>query len=540
MSVRTNWVESAFAFLNGAATFVVPEGSEHSPIGVELRPPQDWPDVGTSLPPHPSGEPFRFQAPDYDTLVDSPILLGDLDIQEFQVDGVPHFLISQGGQDLWDFPRAAEDCRRIVEVQTALWGTIPYSSYRFLNVLSESGGGLEHANSTLVMASRFSQRDRERYRGWLGLISHEFFHTWNVKRLRPVALGPFDYSHEVHTPDLWVVEGLTSYFGGLCLARAGLIDRKEYLKGLSKQIEGVQTTPGREVQALSASSHDAWTHYYQRNENSRNTSISYYTKGAVVGFLLDAEIRRSSGGERSLDDAMRLAYSRYSGERGYTPEEFRACLSETAGRDLSAWLVRAIDTTEELDYEPALEWFGLRFHTPKGKGDRDQFEDGAGSAEDGTSAGEPAPKDGGEDRPPGWIGLIARDRGGRLVVSEVRRHTIAEEIGLNVDDEIIAVDRYRVPAGGWAARMKQYAPGDTVTLLVARRGELMRIPVTLGEKPEESWKLEVRPDATSEQRIRLARWLGAAGDDLRPPPEGAGSSGRSSEDTRAETPGSDR
>ncbi|MGA1203602.1 MAG: M61 family metallopeptidase [Planctomycetota bacterium] len=496
MSVRTNWIERDFAMLNGAATFLVATGTEGSPLDVLLEPPPEWPASETGLPPHPDGAPHAWRAPDHDTLVDCPIVVGDLEIREFEVEGVPHRLVCHGGGDLWDYDRAAEDCRRIVEAQIAMWRVVPYESYRFLNMITESGGGLEHSNSTLMMASRYSFRDPDRYRRWLGLVSHEFFHTWNVKRLRPIALGPFDYTREVHTDDLWVVEGITSYYDDLMLARAGITDAKQYLKALSEQISSVQKTPGRLVHALAETSHDAWTHYYQRHENSLNSSISYYTKGAVVAFLLDAEIARASGGEAGLDEAMRLAYSRHSGARGYTSREFRDCCSEVAGIDLTPFFTRAVDSREELEYVDALAWFGLRFAPVKEEEEEPET---------------PPP----HDPTPGWIGLRSADRGGRLVVTAVEHGTPAAAVGLNVDDEIIAVDRYRVTGGGWAARMKQYSPGDEVTLLVARRGELLRLSVTLAEEPALSWKLERDPEATPEQRERLIAWLGAAGEGLR-------------------------
>ena len=515
MTVRTNFVEESFAMLNGAATWIIPHGSEQAPYDVQFVLPAEWTHSETGLPAHPDGAAHHYLAPDYDTLVDCPVLLGTLNVQEFAVEGIPHFLVSSGGDDLWDFEKAALDCKKIVEAEAAMWEVIPYQSYRFLNMIVESGGGLEHKNSTLMMTSRFSFRDPDRYLRWLGLVSHEFFHTWNVKRLRPIALGPFDYSREVHTDDLWVVEGITSYYDDLMLARAGLTDRKKYLKALSGQIEGVQKTPGREVHALRETSHDAWTHFYQRHENSLNSTISYYTKGAVVGFLLDLEIRRATGGEKSLDDAMRLAYERYSGERGYTSAEFRRCCTEVANAALAGFFARSVDSREELEYEAALEWLGLRFK-PADEEKKDNEEESESDPES-TTEGEDseAEEDGKDEKPiPGWIGLSASDRGGRLVVTTVKRGTLAFDIGLNVDDEVLAVDRYRVGGGGWSARMKQYSPGDTVTLLVARRGQILSIPVTLGEKPKESWALQLKKDATPQQKRRLAAWLGEAGTDL--------------------------
>jgi len=513
LSVRTNYVESGFASVNGAATWIVPEGSERSPYDIRFLLPPEWPESETALPPHPSGEPHRYLAPDFDTLADSPILLGDLDVRRFTVRGVPHSLVSHGGEGLWDFERAADDCRRIAEVQADFWGEIPYASFRILNLLVEGSGGLEHGGSTLLMASRFDFREPKRYRDWLSLVSHELFHAWNGKRLRPAALGPFDYTQEVHTEDLWVVEGLTSYYEDLLLARAGLLDRKLYLERLSDSIAALQKTPGREVHALGATSHDAWTHHYQPDEGSKDKTISYYTKGSVVGFLLDASIRAATDGARSLDDAMRLAASRHSGARGYTSAEFRAACAETAGVDLAPFFAHAIDSTRELDYAPALDAMGLRFAPPKER--KVDAEPTGAPAEAEGEGGEPPEDPEEEPAPPtGWIGWATSLREGRIIVTEVRRGTIAYAAGFAVGDEVIAVAGYRLGSGGWDERMRQHRPGETVEVLIARRGELVTIPVTLGEEPKESWKLELRDDATAEQKARLTAWLGAAGADL--------------------------
>jgi predicted metalloprotease with PDZ domain len=188
-----------------------------------------------------------------------------------------------------------------------MWGFLPYEKYLFLNLLTESGGGLEHKNSTVLMASRWTTRTRRSYNNWLDLASHEFFHAWNVKRLRPVELGPFDYENEVHTKNLWIAEGVTEYYADLTLHRAGLITRDEYLDSVSDRIEELQTTPGRLVQSAEMASFDAWIKYYRPDENSINTAVSYYTKGSVVGLLLDARVRKATNGAKSLDDVMKAA-----------------------------------------------------------------------------------------------------------------------------------------------------------------------------------------------------------------------------------------
>ena len=476
-NVRGNFVEERFAILNGAPTFLTPVDALDRPHAVTFEHP--WARIETGLDPHPDGAANHFLAADYDELVDSPVFLGDPAVYPFEVAGAQHSLVVLEELGAWDGPRSAADVQKLVEVQTQFWGVVPYSRYVFLNALLETGGGLEHLDSTLMFTGRWRTHDEDDYLGWLGLVSHEFFHTWNIKRLRPVALGPFDYENEVHTRDLWIAEGFTSYYDDLLVRRADLMDESKYLKKLSGNIQRLQTTPGRLVHALGDTSYDAWTEFYRRDANSTNTTISYYTKGAVVAFLLDAEIRRRSGDRSSLDAVMREAYRRHAGEQGYTSEEFRALASELAGDDLSEWFAHAVDRPEELDYEPALAWFGLRFK-PREAADED------------------------EPPPTGWLGL---ELGGQNQVTEVRTDTPVFAAGVNVNDEVVGIDSWRVAAGQWSTHAAHYAPGDTAELLISRRGELRTLPVVFQAAPETTWSLEADPSAGPAATNRRERWL---------------------------------
>lgn len=493
MSVRTSFVDAGFAILNGAPTFLTLAEGGNRPHDVRVILPQAWRNVICPLPPPPGSSEGegRFRAEDFDALVDAPIYAGNAAVYRFEVAGRPHLLVNEGEGGVWDGLRSAADVERITREQAAFWGFVPYPRYVFFNLLVEASGGLEHRDSTVLMESRWASRRRKDYVDWLGLASHELFHAWNVKRLRPVALGPFDYENEVYTRDLWVVEGLTSYYDALFVHRAGLSTRKELLGSLSRDIETLQTSPGREVQSLEDASFDAWIKYYRRDENFPNTGISYYTKGAVVGFLLDARIRRATNGRHTLDDALRLAYQRHAAERGFRSEELRAILEEVAGGDLGPWLDRALASTEELDYTEALGWYGLRFVESKDeKGDEDD-EDNAG-----------APKENA-----GWLGLETEVREGRLMVKEVRRGTPAYDAGLNVEDEIVGLGDYRVTPGHWQDRLETYRPGEKVEILVARRDRLVRLPVAFTAQPKTRWKLEAAPEASPEQKAHLEDWL---------------------------------
>ncbi len=358
--VTGDWLGADYAVLNGAPTFITIAGEGNRPAVVRLLLPAGW-RVATALDSMSAPGGGSLRASDYDRLVDSPIAAGQLDVHEFTVAGARHQLVDVGDRAGFDAARAAADLGKIVAQDARFWGGLPYRRYVFLNVFRRGGGGLEHAYSTLLTSSAARMGDPQAYLGWLAFVSHEYLHAFNVKRLRPVELGPFDYEHAVPTPSLWIAEGLTSYFGDLMLTRAGLADEAWYLGEMSRIIGQLQRTPGRLVQTLTQASLEAW-----QSENSgvgadRANSVSYYTKGPVVGLLLDAHIRRPTGGRRSLDDVMRLAYRRYSGAHGFTPAQFGDVATEVAGADLRPWLRHALDTTEELDYSELLEWYGLRF-----------------------------------------------------------------------------------------------------------------------------------------------------------------------------------
>jgi predicted metalloprotease with PDZ domain len=243
----------------------------------------------------------------------------------------------------------------------------------------------------------------------------------------------------------------------------------------------VQTTPGRAVQSAELASQDAWIKYYRPDENSLNSSVSYYSKGAVLGFVLDAKIRKATGGTKSLDDVMRAAYQKYSGARGYTPDEFRAVAEQVAGTGLASFWDAVVEGTSEIDYAEALDLLGLRFRPVE------------------------APRADRPGRPS--LGATTRNDAGRLMVSQIRRDGPASAAGLNVDDEIIAIDDFRVRADQLAARLDQYAPGDTVKLLVARRDQLMTLEIEFGAEPPRQWRLEVNPGATDTQQRQRGGWL---------------------------------
>jgi predicted metalloprotease with PDZ domain len=478
LSVRTNWVDDSFAVINGAATFVTLVEQAARPHDVRIVLPSAWKQSMTGLRSVPDGQAHHYRAPDFDSLVDSPIVAGNFAVYRFVVEGKDHYLVNIGDSSGWDSDRAVSDLEKMVREVFKLWRELPYDKYLFLNVISEASGALEHKNSTIMMSGRLSTTTRVAYLTWLSQACHELFHAWNVKRLRPIELGPFDYENENYTESLWIAEGFTDYYADLLLQRAGLTSREEYLQALSSTIESLQATPGRLVQAVNRASFDAWIKYYRPDENSANTSISYYTKGTVLAFLLDAKIRRGTEDARSLDDLMRLAYQRYSGPKGYTPEDFKNLVVEIIGspRGVREWFASAVESAAELDYREVLDWFGLEFRE--------------------TSFG-----------PRASLSVTTRNDNGRLMVTAVGHDGPPSLTGLEVDDEIVAIGESRVRPSQLESRLAQYQPGTSVTVLIARRDQLLRLNIVLGSETRRRWMLEMRRDATSEQLAHLNSWL---------------------------------
>jgi predicted metalloprotease with PDZ domain len=371
-TVTTNYVDADYAVLNGAPTFITLAENATRPHLVRIELPAGWTAAKTGLDDAPGNQAHHFRAADYETLVDSPIVAGKLGIRTFEVAGKPHVVVSAGNADGWDGDRGTRDLQAFVEETHRFWGFLPYEKYVFLLLFRPGGGGLEHRNSNL---STVVARPRPRPDGtpapptarWpsLGLLAHEYFHLFNVKRLRPIELGPFDFEKPPVTGSLWIAEGVTSYYSGLLMTRAGLQTPDEYLASLSSLIGGLQASPGRLLQSVERSSLEVWNNSNSGVNPSAGT-VSYYNKGHVLGLLLDAKIRRATGGRASFDDVMRLAYRRYSGARGFTAAEFRQTAEEVAGIDLRGWFASAVASTDELDYTDLLEWYGLRFVTSGG------------------------------------------------------------------------------------------------------------------------------------------------------------------------------
>lgn len=488
-AVQGSYVDPDYAVLVGAATFLQDFGAPDAPYEVTVVRPEAYIELAAALPRTEAG---ALVASSYDALVDAPLVLGPLRRRAFEVMGTAHEVVSVGGAGFWPDDEAAAAAAKVVQAARALWGPLDCERYLFLNVINDEGGGLEHRCSTLMMTDRFAARTPEALRRWLGLVAHEYFHANNGKRLRPITLGPFDYEAENYTEGLWFVEGFTSYYDDLLVRRAGLMTDAQYLAALSKQIERLETTPGRLEQPLARASFDAWIEFYRPDESSRNTTVSYYTKGAVVGFVLDAAIRADTGGRKSLDDLMRLAAQRFSGAQGYTDEALLALFEEVGGPEVGALARRLVQTTAPVPYDAALEYFGLRFAA-------DPDAPKAGASDEAKAEAE---------RKRAFIGVMTRLEGGRLVISEVVAGGPAEQAGLQVGDELLALDGIRIGQDLTSAAQR-YTPGDQVRVDYARRGRMRQLSTTIGARPRSQYKLELHPAARGTAEARRQAWLAA-------------------------------
>jgi predicted metalloprotease with PDZ domain len=482
LTVRTNHVDDSHAHVIPAATFMYVDGAAQQPLTVQVSAPAGW-EVTTGL----DADGAHYRAADYDQLVDSPFEIGQHRTLRFEVDGKPHRIVIWGRGDE-DEQRLIADTRTIVETARDLFGGLPYEHYTFFLMLAgkNAGGGLEHRNSTSLLLPRFVFGSARSYERYLTLTCHEFFHVWNVKRIRAAVLGPFDYTQEAYTTLLWAMEGITEYYTDLLLARAGLLTPKRYLERLADDIVTLQQTPGRRHHSLECSSFDAWIKLYRPDENTINTSVSYYLKGAVVAALLDLEIRRRTDNERSLDDLLRYLFKTYPLDGPGIAERagYLAALREVTGHDLSDFFAQYIGGTAELPYDDLLAAAGLKL----------------------TWDWKEKAINGGGPRP--VLGIRGKHESGQIRVAAVLADGPAYRAGLSADDEIVAVNGYRVTDdAGLRERLNDRRSGDRVTLTIFRREEQRSIEVELAAASPDKLVIEpvVQPDDL-QQRI-YESWL---------------------------------
>jgi predicted metalloprotease with PDZ domain len=489
LNVATSWVEAGGALLNGASIFLYSEASRRQPQEVTLQLPPEWPAIHTALPE--SGAPRTYRAGDYDELVDSPIVMGTLDRQAFRVAGQSYALVVPAGNPLWDAERARDDLQKIIETQQAFWGVNPFDrEYLFFNFFMGPFGGLEHDQGTVMMCNPWQMTERQDYIKWLGLVSHEFFHAWNVRRMRPAALADYDYDREMYTRELWLAEGLSSYYDDLLLFRAGLLGVGEYLELLAQEIRNYEVMPGRQVRSAEHASFDTWIKYYQPDENSVNSTVSYYRKGALIGFVTDTKIRRATANRASLDTVMRGMYERYGpggpGRGAYPPGAFEQQVEDVAGVEVRRFVEDLLQRTDDPDVDEALDWYGLSLDRAPSR------------------AGLPAMA----AAEPGGLGVVWGADDGRLVAEQVILGHSGAQAGILPGDELLAIDGFRVTATDYAARIRRLSPGQRVAVTLTRHERLLTLEVGVQEAIPESYAVVSRKKLRRAEQERLETWLG--------------------------------
>ena len=510
LSVRTSHLDTSHGYFNGANLFMYVEGLRHHPVTLSVVPPfMDW-KASTGLPKLPADfragngsgngwrEPdgpgtsrYNFQANDYDHLIDCPVEVGNHRLLGFEVDGVPHE-IAIWGHGNEDLERLRLDTQAIVEAARAMFGELPYRYYLFILHLSERRrGGLEHRNSSTNAVSRWSFRKPQDYERTLALLAHEFFHTWNVKRIEPASFSDFEYRWETYTRLLWVMEGFTTYFEVILLRRADLITPQRMLDTYGERILRLLQTPGRHFQSAESASFDTWIKFYRPDENTQNTSVSYYLKGSLIAMLLDLEMRSRTGNARSLDDVLVTTYRDYTLHgKGIPDEQFQVVCEQVlagAGEGVDSSLQQFFDDyvrgVAELPFAEYLAKAGL-------------------SLEFGWKGDEYGERAAG-------LGIRVRTEQGRTVVDTVFADGPAYRTDISPGDEIIALDGFRVTKETIGDRLAERSPGERVTVTYFRRDELRETPLTLGQRPYN--RLDIRPlsEAAPGQRAVFEGWLHA-------------------------------
>ncbi|MDZ7374233.1 MAG: PDZ domain-containing protein [candidate division KSB1 bacterium] len=479
-NIRGSYVDHELAFLNPSSLVMFVQGQTQRPYHVHLEIPASWKKVSTGLRPL-DGDSLTYESRDYDELVDCPIVIGNHVTTFFEVDSVRHE-IAVIGRGTFVLDSLTTKIRPLVAEAKKLFGGFPYDRFLFLVWLSDSrGGGLEHRNSCALMMDRFALSPEHGLGGFVSLATHELLHAWNGKAIRPEPLGPFDYDRENYTTLLWFTEGFTTYYSGKLQRRVGVSTPDSYLRSLATQIAAYHAHPGKDVQSLAEASFDAWIKYYKPDENFENSSRSYYGDGALFATLLDLEILHRTRGQRSLDDVMRVLYTRYaSRDRWVTlPDLIRAC-HEVAGSNLDS-LFEYVRTTRPMDFAAALEHAGLKI------------------VESGPEAKRAA-----------WLGATLSPEGERVVVTQVRRNSPASRAGLYARDELLAINHYRVTGQNLNLLLSQGRPGDSVRLLVATNGLVRELTAVLEPNPQRELKIVPVENPTDVQKKIYEAWLGAA------------------------------
>ena len=476
LTVRTSFLDETHGYVNGTNVFMYPEGYKDLGGKLTVIPHASFEKVATGLPQLKDGvqgdkNQFVFSFEDYDQLGDCPIEIGNHVEFSFDAAGITHRVAIYGSGN-YDIETLKRDMAKVVASSTAIYGENPNDDYLFIIHNTDGrGGGLEHMNSTTLLVDRWTY-EGSNYLKFLSLVAHEYFHLWHVKRFRPFELGPFDYDNENYTDLLWVMEGFTSYYDELILRRAGFYSEQEYLNKLKGTLNFVERTPGNKVQPVADASFDAWIKLYRPDENSANTTISYYSKGHLIAAVFDAMIIKKYNGKKCMDDFLRELYKKYYREkqRGIKTEEFKTEIETFLNTDLTKFYEDHIYGTKTIDYAKYMAEIGLKVE----RSDMERIAYGA----------------------------FTNDEDGKLIVKRIERNSAAERSGLSVNDEIISFNGYRVNRSSFAKFLNELQVGDDFILIVARDGELMVINAIMGTLPYVTYEFEL------DDKNKLAKyWL---------------------------------
>lgn len=484
-SVRGSHLDTTHGYLNGTNVFMYIEGYKDQSIELIIKPYEDW-KVSTGL--EKIGD-NRFRATNYDIFADSPIEIGKHRSLLFTVDGREHEIALYGkGNENTD--KLVEDVRKIVETSRTIFGNLPYKRYVFIMHLTDRGsGGLEHLNSNTIDFNRFAFGDKRDYQSFLSVVSHEYFHLWNVKRIRPVELGPFNYREENYSTLLWVSEGITNFYAYIILLRSGIISREEYFKHISEVFRAYDMTPGTRYESASESSFDAWIKLYRESPNNLNSYVSYYLKGEILGFMISSRICEYTKGQKSLDDVFRHMIEKYNKDgRGFNEKDLLTTLSEVSSLDFGPFFAKYVRGTDSIDFVSELKKIGMVL---------EEKYDGL---------------DKGYNQTLPFLGLIVKKD--KTTVYSVMEDSPGQKAGVMPEDEIVAIDSFRMDSSFlkplrergesmFIDSLKDYKPGDRIRIHLFRRGLLDRVEATLGEAPKDLY--EIRDSEGPDEAISRIR-----------------------------------
>jgi predicted metalloprotease with PDZ domain len=465
LSVRTSFLDLTHGFVSGSGVFMFVEDHLNVNGLVEVLPYEGFSVVSTALPSDKNEFTYTYTYTDYDHLVDCPIEIGNQEVFDFEAAGVKHTVAIYGDGN-YSIPDLKRDMAKIIEEETKVFGQNPNEDYLFIihNVVNGQGG-LEHKNSTTLSVNRWTYGGSN-YLNFLNLVAHEYFHLWNVKRIRPIELGPFDYNQENYTDLLWVMEGFTSYYDELILLRAGYYTQNQMLGKIESAINYVEGSVGSRVQPLAHASFDAWVKAYRPNENSANTSMSYYSRGSVIASLLDVMIIKKHRGKKCLDDFMQSLYANFhvKKNRGFTSSEFKKELESFVGRNLDDFYARFINGTEIPPYAAIFGEMGV------------DVEDASSTFPD--------------------FGAALSNSGGKTIIKSIRSNSAAEDAGLSVNDEIIGCNGYRVDRSDIEGVMRSLEEGDDLQLVISRDDVLFSVDFMMTNRFKPKFFLNKTNDKT--------------------------------------------